>query len=102
MRLLIFCLLIFCSFFILTSCTNESKINALIDSSKECTLDSDCFLISSKCPFGCYQAINKNFKDEVTNAIDFYDSKCMYGCIECNQTKCIENICKVECDGKFY
>jgi len=77
----------------LTSCTTENKINNLINESKSCNVDSDCVLIGSRCPFGCYQAININNSEEVKSAIYSYKSNCVYGCIECESVKCINNTC---------
>ncbi len=81
----------------------EKQINTLIESSKFCMVDSDCVLLSSKCPFDCYISVNKNHSKLIQEKIESFDSNCVYGCIMCSSSKCIDNVCVSYCDdGRLY
>ena len=73
----------------------ESNIESVIEKANYCEVDSDCVDAGGKCPFGCYVYVNKNKVEQISQLIQSYDSKCIYGCVSnptviCENKKCKE------------
>ena len=86
---------------LIVGCTNESYIKKEIEKANYCEIDSDCVLISSECPFGCYQAININEKQKVISLLESYkpgSEKCVYGCLYCEKVICVDKRCQEVCE----
>jgi len=83
--------------FLLTGCffSQENTIKKEIENASYCQQKSDCEVIQSQCPFGCYLAVNKNESQRIKNLIDNFDSDCTYGCTELNDYDCVENKCRL-------
>ena len=77
---------------------NESRIKAEIAKANYCEVDSDCVDASGKCPFGCYTYVNKNEVSRISQLIQSFDSKCVYGCLACPTVICQNNKCKEVCE----
>lgn len=84
---------------IFASCSITTKQNSIekeIEKAKYCKVKEDCIIIHGKCPFGCYQAINKNEKEKIENLIKDFDSNCAYSCIELKEEpQCNNNRCEI-------
>ena len=39
----------------------ESNLKSAIEKANYCEVDSDCVDAGEKCPFGCYNYVNKNY-----------------------------------------
>ena len=76
----------------------EASIKSEINKANYCQIESDCVDAGGKCPFGCYNYVNKNEVQRISNLINSYDSKCVYGCIECQKAICENNKCKLSCE----
>ena len=81
----------------------ESKIDALISSSRGCHIDSDCQTVNLGCPFGCKTGITKNSDNlamihENIGLIERCGDRCIYKCPSDSHlvTKCIESMCTVQ------
>jgi hypothetical protein len=72
----------------------ESKIKSAIEKANYCESDSDCVDAGGKCPFGCYVYVNKNEVGKISQLIESYDSKCVYGCITNPKVICENKKCK--------
>lgn len=96
-------ILTFIAIFFISGCQNqEDKIKSEIEKAGYCDIDSDCILITSRCPFDCYAAINVKEKERITNLIEAYNprfSKCVYGCVECKSSICKNNKCENVCNN---
>jgi hypothetical protein len=91
--------IMFSMIFVLSSCTNiEDEIKKEIEAAKYCNEDSDCVRIESKCPFGCNQYVNINESSRIQSLIDNFDSKCVYGCMLCEEVECINKTCTEICE----
>lgn len=81
-------------FIILSGCISEQEtIEQEIEKANYCQLKSDCILIKSECPFGCYIPVNKQEENYIINLIDDFGSKCVYSCIQIEGFDCIDNKC---------
>ncbi|MFW6025004.1 MAG: hypothetical protein ACOCRX_01550 [Candidatus Woesearchaeota archaeon] len=76
----------------------ESYIKNKIEKANYCEVDSDCVYIDSKCPFGCHIYVNEKESKEISNLIESYESKCVYGCISCEDVICQDNKCQEVCN----
>lgn len=76
----------------------EYNIKNEIQKANYCTIDSDCVDAGGKCPFGCYAYVNKNEVQRISNLINSFESKCVYGCITCQSAQCINNTCVEVCE----
>jgi hypothetical protein len=88
-------LIIITSIFLIFPKIQESNIRTSIEKANYCEIDSDCIDAGGKCPFGCFVYVNKNEVEKISNLIQSYDSKCIYGCVlesnvKCENNKCIE------------
>ncbi|SRR6056297_2214291 len=72
----------------------ELKIKSAIEEANYCEIDSDCVDAGGKCPFGCYIYINKNEVDKISQLIQSYNSKCIYGCVSSSTVVCKNKKCK--------
>lgn len=72
----------------------ESNIKSAIEKAKYCEVDSDCVDAGGKCPFGCYNYVNKNEVEQISKLIQSYDSNCMYQCVPLSEVICENNKCK--------
>lgn len=76
----------------------EANINREIIKANYCQIASDCEIIPSRCPFGCYAAVNKGEADRIKNIIESYQpqySQCAYSCIELKSVDCVNNKCQM-------
>lgn len=76
----------------------ELSIKKEIEKANYCKEDLDCVNAGSKCPFGCWNYVNKNEVERISNLINLYDSKCVYGCVLCEKAICEDNKCVSVCD----
>ena len=76
----------------------ENNIKKQIDKANFCTENSDCINAGSKCPFGCWNYVNKNEVERISKLINSFDSKCVYGCINCEKSICENNKCVPVCE----
>jgi len=67
-----------------------------IDRANYCEKNSDCSLLPSSCPFGCFVAVNKAEVKRIDSLINSYQSNCIYSCIKAKGTKCIDKRCDIE------
>lgn len=83
----------------------ETKIRKEIELANYCEVQDDCVVVNSKCPFDCFVFVNKNESSRISELIDSYPSKCIYGCIavvpelDCVEGKCIWDKDKNVLDG---
>ncbi len=77
---------------------NESRIKAEIERANYCEVDSDCVDAGGKCPFGCYAYVNRNEAERISQLIQSFDSKCVYGCLMCPTAVCENNKCREVCE----
>ncbi len=83
---------------ILYGCNSAEQIKKEIDKANYCTEKSDCVLVGTKCPFGCYIYANKEQAERIDNLVDSFDSKCVYGCVYCPDVECKDNKCTPVCE----
>lgn len=76
----------------------ESIIENKIDEANYCEKDSDCVDAGSKCPFGCYNYVNKDEVDQIKELIEGYNSKCVYSCLSCPSVICNNSKCREVCE----
>jgi hypothetical protein len=76
----------------------EMNIKIEIEQANYCIIDSDCVNAGNKCPFGCYNYVNVNEIERVSELINSYSSNCVYGCVFCEEVKCINNKCEEICE----
>lgn len=67
-----------------------------IDRANYCEKNSDCSLLPSSCPFGCFVAVNKAEVKRIDSLINSYQSDCIYSCIKAKRAKCIDKRCEIE------
>lgn len=79
---------------VIFSNTNESDIKSAIEKANYCEIDSDCIDAGGKCPFGCYNYVNKNEVNQISKLLKSYNSKCIYGCVSPPTAICENNKCK--------
>jgi len=75
--------------------SDENKIKKEIEKAGYCGQKSDCEIIDSQCPFGCFVAVNKNESERIKNLIDNYQSNCVYSCLEVDGYDCVKNKCTI-------
>ncbi len=76
----------------------ESVISSEIEEANYCDIDSDCAYAGSKCPFGCYIYVNVDEVDRIKALVDSFESRCVYGCLRCDDVVCVNNRCKEVCE----
>ena len=76
----------------------ELNIKFSIEKANYCEVDSDCVDAGGKCPFGCYAYVNKNEAEKISQLIQSYDSKCVYGCVSCLTATCKNKKCEEVCE----
>ncbi|MDD3263338.1 MAG: hypothetical protein PHT94_00415 [Candidatus Nanoarchaeia archaeon] len=76
----------------------EEIIKNEIKKANYCEEDLDCIDAGSKCPFGCFNYVNKNEVERISNLIESYNSNCVYGCLLCENVKCEDKKCIPICD----
>lgn len=77
----------------------EANTNREITKANYCQTASDCEIIPSRCPFGCYAAVNKGEADRIKNIIESYQpqySQCAYSCIELKSVDCVDSKCQIQ------
>jgi len=77
---------------------HELKIKTEIIKANYCENYSDCVDAGGKCPFGCYVYVNKNEVRKISQLIQSFNSKCVYGCLTCQTVICENNKCKEVCE----
>jgi hypothetical protein len=90
-------ILLITSFFLYPK-IKEARIKSELIKANYCDAASDCVNAGSKCPFGCYNYVNKNEVDRISKLINSYDSKCVYGCLTCLSAVCEDHKCKEVCE----
>jgi len=73
----------------------RNSIKNQIKQYADCESDADCEVIDSKCPFGCYVAVNRDKLDEIKKNIEEYPNECENSCRLKRGTKCEDKKCKV-------
>ncbi|MFA5484986.1 MAG: hypothetical protein WC260_01930 [Candidatus Pacearchaeota archaeon] len=86
------------SLFFTQSSLTELIIKSKINKANYCDIASDCVDVGGKCPFGCYIYVNKGEFNKISELVNSYKSKCVYGCISCQEVDCINNKCKEICE----
>lgn len=77
---------------------SEFYIKGQIDKANYCNVKEDCVDAGSKCPFGCYNYVNKNEVGRISKMIDSYSgTKCVYSCLYCPGVECRNNKCIPVC-----
>ncbi|MFW6230646.1 MAG: hypothetical protein ACOC32_01335 [Nanoarchaeota archaeon] len=76
----------------------ESMIQEEIDKANYCEVDSDCVNAGGKCPFGCWNYVNKDEVGRISSLIESFDSQCVYGCVSCPTAVCENNKCREVCE----
>jgi hypothetical protein len=76
----------------------EQSIKVAIKRANYCEVAADCVDAGGKCPFGCYNYVNKNEVEYVAKLIQSYDSTCIYDCVLCPSAICISNKCVEVCE----
>ena len=76
----------------------ELKIKSEIKRANYCDIDSDCADAGGKCPFGCWVYVNRNEANRISELINSFDSRCVYGCVLCPMAVCKDNKCKEVCE----
>ena len=79
----------------------ERNINSRVEKANYCNVDTDCLDAGGKCPFGCYNYVNKDSANEISRLIESFDSRCVYGCLSCPTAICENNKCKASCDEGY-
>ena len=69
-----------------------------IEKANYCIEDSDCVDAGGKCPFGCYNYVNIVEFERISEMIESYNSKCVYGCVLCTGAKCTNGKCVEICE----
>ncbi|MFA5856830.1 MAG: hypothetical protein WC867_05700 [Candidatus Pacearchaeota archaeon] len=97
--ILIFLLILLISaIFLFYPAIKELNIKSQIQRANYCEIGSDCIDAGSKCPFGCYNYVNKNEVNKISKILESYDSNCVYSCIACPKVACENNKCKEVCE----
>lgn len=71
------------------------SIKKEIETASHCESDTDCRVLDSKCPFGCFVAINRSETERIDQLIDGFNSTCDYKCMKSFGATCQENSCKI-------
>ena len=87
-------LIIAVSIFLAFPKIKESYIKSVIEKANYCEVDSDCVDAGGKCPFGCSVYVNKNEVEKISQLIQSYNSKCIYGCVSGSTVICENKKCK--------
>ncbi len=72
----------------------ESNIRKEISTANYCETFSDCRIVLSQCPFGCYVVVNKSEVNRIRSIIENYPSRCAYSCVEAKGVDCVSNKCQ--------
>lgn len=93
-------LLIVLSIFILSSrsAIYEFYIESEIEKANYCETEDDCVDAGSKCPFGCYNYVNKAEAERISGLLGSFDSDCIYDCAFCADVRCVDHKCEPVCD----
>jgi len=73
----------------------QSYISHQIASAGYCETNSDCVIISNKCPFSCAVVTNKSNANRITNLINSFPATCELKCFGREKAVCLENKCRV-------
>ena len=65
----------------------ESDFAAMLDESRQCSVDADCTLAQLQCPFECVTPVNTTLVDELKQAESEFQASC--------------NRCESECPGSL-
>lgn len=73
----------------------------LIENGRRCDVDSDCEVVDLRCPFGCWQAVNRNESETIQQAVIAYHEscdRCLYTCMALPQGKpvCLDKQCSYQ------
>lgn len=91
-------LILFISLLISGCTANESNIRNQIQKANYCTTKDDCIDAGGKCPFGCYNYVNKNEFNRIQRLLDSFSNECIYDCMMCPDVECVDNICEPVCN----
>ena len=84
--------------FLIVGCKSQNYIKSEIEKANYCNTKDDCVNAGGKCPFGCYNFVNKNEALRIKSLVDSYKSNCVYQCISCH-ADCQNNKCIAACGG---
>ncbi len=73
----------------------RDEIKKKIQEYGACREIGDCEAVESKCPFGCYVAVNKDKVEEMRTALRDYPDECANVCRLQKGTVCEDNKCKI-------
>ncbi len=76
--------------------TQEIAIKKEIIKANYCSAQSDCQVVTAKCPFDCYAPVNKKEAGRIETLINNYESKCAYSCMAMQGVECVENKCDIQ------
>jgi len=92
--LLVLMIIVFTSFLP----AKQSYISHQIAWAGYCEKNSDCVIISNKCPFSCAVVVNKNNENRIINLINSFPSTCELNCSGNKKAACLENKCWISID----
>jgi len=76
----------------------KSYISHEISWAGYCEKNSDCVIISNKCPFSCAVVVNKGNANKINDLINSYPSTCELNCSGREKATCLENKCWISID----
>ena len=74
----------------------SSEIADAIEAARGCADVTDCALVGSYCPFGCYIVVHQDKVEEVRELIESYRFPCQYQCLPMGEIRCVDDRCVVE------
>lgn len=89
--LLVLMIIVFTSFL----SVKKSYISHKISNAGYCETNSDCTIISNKCPFSCAVVVNKDNTDKITGLINSFPSSCELNCSGRENAACFQNKCRI-------
>ena len=95
--LIVLVILVIAGFFLYPK-IEKAVIESQIEKANYCDVYSDCVDAGGKCPFGCWVYVNKNEVSKISELINSFDSRCVYGCLSCPTASCENNKCKPVCE----
>lgn len=73
---------------------NQTWIYEQIREANYCQEDSDCQMVSGKCPLGCYFWVNRNEVTRISKIVRGYPSDCIYECAASSEMVCTNQTCQ--------
>jgi len=72
---------------------SQGFIQDEIDAANYCETKEDCVDAGGRCPFGCYNYVNKDKVEHIKELLDSYQGQCEYKCTMCLEVKCDQGKC---------